>query len=311
VIPEVSIVVPTRNGAATLPALIDALASQDDTAARELIVVDSGSTDGTLGLARAAADHVIEIAPSRFNHGTSRNLGVGRASGRFVVLTVQDARPLARDWLTHLLAPLRQDDGVAGVFARQVPRPDASAVTRHHLSKWVASQTTPRLMTLDPETFARLAPADRLLRCAFDNVCSAVRRTVWETSPFQATPIAEDLEWSRNVLLSGHAIAYAPDAVVEHSHDRGARYELMRTWVLHQQLQRLFGLRSVPTVGALAVSVVLTARAHRRLVAAAGVPIGSADWRRAIGLGVAWPLGQFLGGWTAARGHPRWRPRGV
>jgi hypothetical protein len=61
----------------------------------------------------------------------------------------------------------------------------------------------------------------------------------------------------------------------------------------------------------LALSVVSTARAHRRLVAAAGVPVGSADWRRAIGLGLAWPLGQFLGGWTAAKGRPHWRPRGV
>jgi len=147
-------VVPTRNGATTLPALIDALASQDDAAARELIVVDSGSTDGTLALAGAAADHVIEVAPNRFNHGTSRNLGIERASGRFVVLTVQDARPLTRDWLSHLLAPLRRDAGVAGVFARQVPRPDASAVTRDHLSRWVASQNIPRVMTLDPETFA-------------------------------------------------------------------------------------------------------------------------------------------------------------
>ncbi len=138
-------------------------------------------------------------------------------------------------------------------------------------------------MTLDPETFARLAPAERLMRCAFDNVCSAVRRRVWEASPFQATPIAEDLEWSRNVLLAGHAIAYAPDAVVEHSHDRGARYELARTWVLHQQLQRLFGLRSMPTVGALARSVVSTARAHRQLVAGrwrapSARPTGGAPW---------------------------------
>ena len=310
-IPEVSIVVPTRDGAATLPALIDALALQDDTATRELIVVDSGSTDGTLNLVRAAADHVIEIAASRFNHGTARNLGVGRASGRFVVLTVQDARPLARDWLTRLLAPLRQDDRVAGVFGRQVPRPDASAVTRDQLSRWVASRTTPQVMTLDPETFARLAPAERLRRCAFDNVCSAVRRRVWEASPFQATPIAEDLEWSRNVLLSGHAIAYAPDACVEHSHNRSAHYELARTWVLHQQLQRLFGLRSIPTVGALARSMVATARTHRRLVAADGVAVGSADWRHAMGLGVAWPLGQFLGGWTAATGRSHWRPGGV
>jgi len=309
--PEVSIVVPTRNGVATLPALIEAIASQADESARELIVVDSGSTDGTLDLVRAAADVVIEIAPRLFNHGTTRNLGVQRAAGRFVVLTVQDARPLNADWLTHLLAPLRHDDRVAGVFARQVPRPGASAVARDQLSKWVASQTTPRVMTLDPETFARLPPTERLTRCAFDNVCAAVRRSVWETSPFQKTPIAEDLEWSRNVLLSGHSIAYAPDAVVEHSHERSPRYELARTWVLHQQLQRLFGLRSVPTVGALAYSVVSTVRAHRQLVGAVGVPTGSADWRRALGLGVVWPLGQFLGGWTAARGRQHWRPWGV
>ena len=309
--PEVSIVVPTRNGAATLPALLEAIAMQTDPASRELIVVDSGSTDGTLDLVQATADHVIEIAPSHFNHGTSRNLGVGRASGRFVVLTVQDARPLSADWLTHLLTPLRDDEGVAGVFARQVPRHDASAVIRTQLAAWVASQTAPRVMRLDLETFAQLTPTDRLMRCAFDHVCAAVRRAVWEVSPFQATPIAEDLEWSRNVLLLGHAIAYAPQAVVEHSHDRGTQYELARTWVLHQQLQRLFGLRSVPTVSALARSIVSTLRAHRQLVAASGVPPGSAQWRRAMGLAVAWPLGQFLGGWTAAKGRPHCRPRGV
>lgn len=309
--PDVSIVVPTRNGASTLPALFDALASQQDSAARELIVVDSGSTDGTLDLARAAADHVIEIAPHRFNHGTARNVGIGRAAGRFVVLTVQDARPLTRDWLTHLLAPLRQDPAVAGTFARQVTRPEASAVTRAQLAHWIASQTTPRVVTLAPDTFAQLSPADRLARCAFDNVCSAIRRAVWEIAPFQPTPIAEDLEWSRNVLLSGHAIAYTPDAVVEHSHDRGARYELARTWVLHQQLLRLFGLRAVPTAGALAASVISTVRAHRQLTVAEGVRAGSAGWRRAIGLGIAWPLGQYLGGWTAASGRPHWRPRGV
>jgi rhamnosyltransferase len=310
VTPEVSIVVPTRNGIASLPALISAIRAQHDPAPRELIVVDSGSTDGTAELAAQAADRLIAVAPSSFNHGTTRNLGVAAAAGPYVVLTVQDARPLSDDWLGRLLAPLRADDRIAGVFARQVPRPDASAVAVGQLAQWAAARTSPRVAAIDPETFAILSPEERLDRCAFDHVCAAIRRTAWERVPYRATPIAEDLEWSRNVLLAGHRIAYAPDAVVEHSHDRSARYELARTWALHQQLQRLFGLRAVPSALTLAGSIATTLAGHHRVTRTAARP-GSAEWRRAMALAVAWPLGQFLGGWTAARGRMHWRLRGV
>ncbi|HEX5635098.1 MAG TPA: glycosyltransferase [Gemmatimonadales bacterium] len=309
--PEVSVVVPTRNGIATLPALVEALAAQADAAPRELVVVDSGSTDGTAEYAAAVADHVVTIPPAEFNHGATRNLGLARASGRFVVLTVQDARPLSGDWLSRLLAPLRADERVAGTFARQVPRTGTTAVMCDQLARWVASREAPRVVALDPDTFATLPPLERLDRCAFDHVCAAIRRTAWEALPFRAAPIAEDLDWSRKALLAGHRIAYVPDAVVEHSHDRPARYELARTWALHQQLQHLFGLRAVPTPLALARSIAVTLAAHRRVLRAGGVPMTSAEGRRALALAVAWPLGQFLGGWTAAHGRPRWRPGGV
>jgi rhamnosyltransferase len=311
VTPDVSIVVPTRNGIATLPALLDALAAQRDAAAREVVIVDSGSTDGTIEYARRRADHVIAIEPAQFNHGTTRNLGISHTRGRFVVLTVQDARPLDDMWLTHLLAPMREDDGIAGTFARQVPAGSASAVVRDQLARWVAHQPVGRVVALDAAAFDALAPHERLRQCAFDNVCAAIRTSVWQRHPFPATPIAEDLEWSRDVLLTGHRIAYVPEAVVEHSHERSARYELARTWVLHQQLLRLFGLRAIPSPLGLLPSIGATIAAHRRLVRDAGVAPGSAEWRRAMALAVAWPLGQFLGGWTAARGRDQWRPRGL
>lgn len=309
--PEVSIVVPTRNGMATLPALVDAIAAQRDEAAREVVIVDSGSTDGTPEFARRAGARVFAVEPARFNHGTTRNHGIGQTGGRFVVLTVQDARPLGDGWLTHLLAPLRADETVAGAFARQVPAPTASVVVREQLAKWVAHQTSSRVISLDAAAYNALTPAERLVRCAFDNVCAAIRRSVWERHPFPATPIAEDLEWGRTVLLAGHRLAYVQEAAVEHSHDRPARYELVRTWVLHQQLLRLFGFRAIPSPLGLAPSIGATIAAHRRLVREAGVRTGSAEWRQAMKLAVAWPLGQFLGGWTAACGRPHWRPRGV
>ena len=309
--PGVSVIVPTRNGMSSLPALVRALDAQDDADERELVIVDSGSTDGTREYAEQVATRVLAVSPSEFNHGTTRNLGIEAARGPLVVLTVQDARPLHPDWLARLLAPLRADAAVAGAFARQVPRPDASAPARLQLSHWVASRESSRAVTLRQEEFEGMSPAERLDRCAFDNVSAAIRRDVWSRHPFEATPIAEDLRWAKTVLLSGHAIAYVADAVVEHSHDRAAGYEFARTWVLHQQLLQLFALRAVPTVTALARSVFTTLRVHDRIVRARGARVGSGVWRRAMALAVAWPAGQFIGGWTQATGRSRYRPRGI
>jgi rhamnosyltransferase len=159
------------------------------------------------------------------------------------------------------------------------------------------------------ESFDALSPFERFERAVFDNVCSCLRRAVWEQIPFRATPIAEDLEWAREVLLAGHGLAYVAEAMVEHSHDRSALYELKRTWVLHQQLHRLFGVRTIPTAGALARSVGSSLVLHRRELQAVGA--SPRAHLHAAALGVAWPVGQFLGGWTAASGRPHWRPRGV
>ena len=239
--PGVSIVVPTLNAMASLPALLDAIDEQDDDDAREVIVVDSGSTDGTAEYVMRRLGGRIDV--ERFNHGTTRNTAVSHTRAPLIVLTVQDARPVTRGWLAELLRPLRGD--------------------------------------------------------------------VWVRHPFAATPIAEDLEWSRDVLLAGYRIAYEPSSVVEHSHDRPARYELARTWALHQRLHHLFGVRTIASLPALLHSLGSTAACHRRLLREAGITTGQRGWLRATALGIAWPLGQFVGGWTAAHGRDRWRPGGV
>ena len=58
-----SVVIPTKDGAATLPALLDALERQRVDVEVELVVVDSGSTDGTVALARERAHRLITIPP--------------------------------------------------------------------------------------------------------------------------------------------------------------------------------------------------------------------------------------------------------
>ena len=309
--PLVSIVVPTFNGAATLPELLAAVRAQRADFAFEVIAIDSGSTDGTVPLLEAAADQVLRIAPGTFDHGATRNRAIAAGRGAFAVLLVQDAVPASPEWLARLVAPLRADPGLAGTFARQVARADASPLTRHYLEAWVAGSLTPREAALaGPAALEALPPLDRYLRCVFDNVSSAVRRSVWERHPFPVTPIAEDVEWARDVLLAGHRLAYVPDAVVVHSHERSARYELWRTYLVHQRLRALFGLRLVPTPVHLVAGAARNVRIHLRCVAREG-PVLSSTGARAVALALAFPLGQYLGALSADTGWPFLRPRGV
>ena len=312
--PRVSILLLTRNGASTLPDVLDGLARQRVPFAVETVAVDSGSTDGTLDLLAGRVDRLLHIPPETFNHGLTRNLGIEACLGELVVLLVQDAVPESESWLASLVAPLWADSSLGGSYARQVPRRDASAVTRHYLAAWVAASEQPRISALGSlAELEALAPGERLLRCTFDNVCSCIRRAVWAEHPFAATDIAEDVQWAREVLLAGYRLAYVPEAVVVHSHDRSARYELWRTYLVHRTLWTLLGLRTVPTWIHLLRAVAFSLGLHVRCLARDGVGILARprEIARAFALAFAWPLGQYLGPLSADTGRNFLRPRGV
>jgi rhamnosyltransferase len=322
--PSISVLLLTRNGAATLPRVLASLRAQAAQFPFELVAVDSGSTDGTTGLLRHSADRLIEIRESAFNHATTRNVGVEACKAPLVVLIVQDAEPVSADWLTRLAAPLMADDSasrsaggarpLAGTYARQIPRSDASAVVCAYLLRYSATDSIPRRQTIaDQAAFDALSPAERLAACTFDNVCSCIRREVWERHPFRPTPIAEDLAWAKDVMLAGYDLAYAPGAAVVHSHERPAGYELRRTYLVHQQLRRLFGLATIPGRVHLARAVAASAVTHTRWTLGGHGSAGARLSRlpRALALAVAMPLGQYLGARSADTGRELLRARGV
>ena len=233
--PRVSILLLTRNGAATLPRVLAAVRSQEVPFPFELVAVDSGSDDGTVELLRSRG-RPIDRDPrgglqSR-NHAKRRRGGVqgtargASGAGRRAGVSRAGSPALVEPHAGHETGPVRP---LAGTYARQVPRPDASAVVRAYLSRYPATGSAPRRQSIaDRAEFDALTPGGRLAACTFDNVCSCIRREVWERHPFEAAPIAEDLAWAREVMLAGYDLAYVPDAVVVHSHDRSAGYELRR-----------------------------------------------------------------------------------
>ena len=308
---RVTIVIPTFNAGPMLDQVLSAIDSQNCDVRPELVAIDSGSTDGTLERLQRHRATVLSVQPGTFNHGETRNAALARVDAMFAVLLVQDAVPVSSAWLGALLDPLLKDARVAGSFARQAPAPGASEITTHYLSRWVAAAEQARTVgPLAQEDFDRLSPVQRHAVCAFDNVCSCIRTSVWREHPFRKTAIAEDLEWARDVLLAGYRIAYAPAAVVRHSHERSVRYELQRTYLVHQRLQELFELSTIPSLGSLVRSVASTVPANARIAAREAAGRARAVLRGAA-LGVAMPVGQYLGARSAREGRELLRTSGI
>jgi GT2 family glycosyltransferase len=308
---QISIVIPTLNGGPTLWRLLRRISAQRSDLDVELLAVDSGSTDDTCSALREHGASVISVPPGSFNHGATRNLALTRARGEFAVLLVQDAVPAHDEWLTELVRPLLEYPDVAGAFARQQPWPNASRVTAHYLAEWTGAQPVSRVAgPLTRDGLSRMSPAERHAACVFDNVCSCIRLAVWRDHPFRPTPIAEDLEWALEVLTAGHRLVYAPDAVVWHSHERRVSYELQRTYLVHQRLQALFGLSTIPTLLALVRAVGSTLPLHLQL-ALREPRRRTRALARATGLAVALPLGQYLGARSAREGRELLQTRGI
>ena len=198
-----SIVIRAKNEAHDIADTLSRLSQQIDVGDFEVIVIDSGSTDGTLDIVRGFPVRLIEIPPESFSYGRALNLGVQAASGEVVVSLSAHSLPADERWLAHLLVPFR-DPTVAGVYGRHLPRP--SATIFELFGMWLSG-----VMSEEPRRQER----DMM----FSNANGAFRRDLALQHPFdERIPGAEDLAWADWMQRQGWAIYYEPRAAVYHSH---------------------------------------------------------------------------------------------
>lgn len=241
-----SVVIPTKNGGELFQQVLQGLQAQSCWSGVQLIVVDSGSSDGTVGLAVKTGALVHEIPPAQFNHGATRDLGISLAASDNVILLVQDAVPYDCYLLERLIAAL-SEPGACAAYARQIPQASADVLTKRNLNAWLTGRLTREVRVIkDIHKYGDLPALDRYFFCNFDNVCSAIKKSVWQNIKFGMINFGEDIDWSERALKAGHAIVYEPQAAVIHSHDRPLSYEYKRTYLCHRKLYKQFGLRLVP-----------------------------------------------------------------
>jgi glycosyltransferase involved in cell wall biosynthesis len=213
----VSVAIPVLNGGASFREVLPAVGRQRIDADVELVVADSGSTDGTREFAIEQGAKVVDVAPGTFSHGGTRNLLMQESSGDHVAFLTDDALPASERWLERLVGAFAIGGDIALAYGPYVPRPGAPAMVARELTEFFASLSPDGRVRID----RGLRPEDRrpgpVTFHTDANGC--VARWAWERVPFRPLGSAEDQALAVDMLEAGYAKAYVPDAAVVHSHE--------------------------------------------------------------------------------------------
>ena len=217
---EVSVVMPVRDGASSLPALLESLVAQDlDPARYEVIVVDNASRDGSGEIAASLGARVVsEPVPNR---SRARNAGVKTSRADLLAFIDADCTASSQ-WLSALLACRGRAPLVAGPVEIETRTP-ANLIERFE-SFWRFDQestvaqgwaATANLM-VERSAFDAVGGFDTEYRHIGEDVdfCLRARRAGFELGFCRATVVGHDAEYElgpviRRAFFHGYSAAQA------------------------------------------------------------------------------------------------------
>ncbi len=192
-----SVVIRAKDEAASIGRTLALLAGQDVADSLETIVVDSGSTDATVSIARGAGAQVVEMPAHQFTFGRALNRGCEVARGDIVLALSAHAFPPDRAWVRRMVAAF-DDERVACACGYDTD-PEG------------ATLTSPRVQ--DAQDLRRFP------MWGYTNASGAFRRDLWTERPFREDmPGTEDKEWAAYWVSRGRLAIVDPALSVDHSH---------------------------------------------------------------------------------------------
>lgn len=215
---QISIVIRTLNEAVHLEELLKCIASQRTAGlSYEVVLVDSGSTDGTLEIAERYGCRILHIKRHEFSFGRSLNMGCEAATGSILVFTSGHCVPVDENWLQRLCQPIL-DNKASYVYGRQ-----HGGNNSHFSETRIFAKYYPEQSRLPQEDFF----------C--NNANAALSRDSWIRHRFDEDLTGlEDMALAQRLIAEGERVAYVADAEVYHYHNE--------SWA---QIQRRFERESI------------------------------------------------------------------
>jgi len=295
---SVTIALLTRNGASTLPKVLAAIRKQRTVHQVRILTIDSGSTDGTLGILNYYGSEIHKVPPGKFSHGGTRQLACELARDPYLVYLVQDAIPRDELWLDQLLGNFA-DTRVAAVCSRVLPPSDTNPLKKREVENDLQGrECRVEARILNPVEFERMSPERRRVFCSFHNISAAYRRELLLRYPFPAVPFGEDFLIATTLLKAGYTVVFEPLSVVYHAHSYRIipiyRRNYVDAWFNITYLNR----RTVPSVGHGLRHAIYLVREDWKYMRKEGLSV----WKRLVWIlyspiiHITEQLGQYLGG---------------
>lgn len=198
-----SIVIRTYNEEKHLEKLLQAANRQiSNPVDYEVVLVDSGSTDRTLEIAKNHNCRITHINKNEFTFGRSLNMGCEFANGDILVFISGHCIPTDENWLSALVKPIVEKKAVYA-YGRQIGN-GTTKFSEHQVFEKYYPQTS-------------LIPQEGFF-C--NNANAALLKSEWKENPFcEELTGLEDMHMARNLVEQGKKIAYVADAPVYHIHD--------------------------------------------------------------------------------------------
>lgn len=234
---HVSIIIPTFNGARELTVMLSRLASQRGLKSVETLVIDSGSTDGTVEVCRKNGAKVIEISQNEFSHSYARNLGAENATKKYLLFMVQDALPSSELFVYNMLRSLKRHAAIAA-SCREFLRMDAdlfAEVQQWWHYRFLGMDENDKILSLPEKAdYASLRKSSQLT-----DVACLIERNVFLHYRYR-NAYAEDLDLGLRLIKDKYRLVYVNTTKVIHSHTRPPYYILRRSFVENRALSKIF-----------------------------------------------------------------------
>ncbi len=168
----------------------------------EIIVVDSGSNDKTIEIAKLHHARIVHIKPEDFSFGRAINKGCEVANGKYFLFASAHIYPLYTNWVEKMIKPL-ENNRIALVYGKQIG---------NHLTKYSENQ-------LFKKWFPSVSNYNQTIPFC-NNANAVIKNTLWQEQPYdEALTGLEDLNWASKIQEKGYKIAYEAEATIVHVHE--------------------------------------------------------------------------------------------